>query len=191
LRRVVATLIEPASQRGAGAIEELSRQSIQLMQGQGLDRAEFGEQIAFNLRVQAPACEGGWSADESTVARELPLLIGAPRLPVAATVVRAPVFFGSAHAVHVELERAIELAEAEVALRGGPGLLLAGSVEDRLAVAVEAARRRKERAAAAHEEADDERDVAEELAEDGLLEIDDEEREREEDEYGLEREEER
>jgi hypothetical protein len=83
----------------------------------------------------------------------------------------------------------LQLAEVEEAIRGAPGLLLAGSVEDRLAVAIEAARRRKERAAL-HEVVDDERDVAEELVEDGLEEIDEEERaelDEEDDAYGEER----
>jgi len=171
VRRVTATVFEPAAQRGPDAIDELSRQSIQLMQGRGLDRDEFHEQLAFNVRAQRPEEEGGWSPDELALARELPIVLDAADLTVAATVVRAPVFFGSAQSVSVELEREVQLADAETALRAAPGVLLAGSVEDRLAVAVEAARRRKERAAAAHEEEDDDRDIAEEMREDGLEEI--------------------
>src|SRR5581483_5304880 len=142
VRRVTAAVFEPAAQRGPDAIDELSRQSIQLMQGRGLDRDEFHEQLAFNVRAQRPEEEGGWSPDELALARELPIVLDAADLTVAAT-----------------------------ALRAAPGVLLAGSVEDRLAVAVEAARRRKERAAAAHEEEDDDRDIAEEMREDGLEEI--------------------
>jgi aspartate-semialdehyde dehydrogenase len=171
LKRVVATVMESASQRGASAIEELSHQAVQLMRGEGLERSDRREQIAFNLRVQAPESEGGWSSGELAIGRELPLVLGIPALAVTATVVRAPVFFGSAQAVHVDLERDMALAEAEAAIRGGPGLLLAGSIEDRLATAVEAARRREEHAASVNE-GEDERNDAEELAEDGLEEVD-------------------
>jgi aspartate-semialdehyde dehydrogenase len=107
------------------------------------------------------------------LARELPLLLGVPELSVAATVVRAPVFFGTAHAVQVDLEREVSLAEVETAIRAAPGLLLAGSVEDRLMAAIETERRRKERAALVHE-VDDQRDDREEIAEDGLEELEEE-----------------
>jgi aspartate-semialdehyde dehydrogenase len=181
LERALVTILEPASRRGGPAIEELSRQAIQLMQGQGLDRDEFAEQLAFNLRPEAPESEGGWSGAEADVAEDVARILDAPGLGIAATVVRVPVFFGSAQAVHADLAREISLADAESALRAAPALLLAGSVEDRVAVAVEAARRRKERAALHAEE--DDRDVEEELAEDGLEiedELEDDERDRDE-----------
>jgi aspartate-semialdehyde dehydrogenase len=144
------------------------------------------------VRPDSPEIEGGWSSAEIELAQELPRLLGAPGLAVAATVIRVPVFFGLAQAVYADLAREVPLAELETALRGAPGLLLAGSVEDRLAVAVEAARRRKERAAVAHEEDDDDRDPDEEMIEDGLeLEADEEdeegERDDEDDEEALER----
>lgn len=185
VRRVVATLLEPASQRGAQAVEELSRQSIELMRGRGLDRAEHPEQIAFNVRVHAAQQEAGLALEEESLARELADVIAAPQMIVSATAVRVPVFFGSAQTVYVELGREVDLTEVEKALRSAQGLLLSGSVEHGLALAVEAARRRRAHAEGGSEERDaDERDEDEELAEDGL-EIDEEEgdlerREREE-----------
>jgi aspartate-semialdehyde dehydrogenase len=52
-----------------------------------------------------------------------------PELDLIATVVRAPVFFGAAQSVVVELDRAATLDEIAALFRQAPGLLVAGSPE--------------------------------------------------------------
>ncbi|HYC22604.1 MAG TPA: Asd/ArgC dimerization domain-containing protein [Candidatus Bathyarchaeia archaeon] len=129
VRRVVTTVFEPVSQRGRDAIEALSRQSVALIQGQPIDRSELPEQLAFNLRPQAASREGdGWAFDERVLAEEVGALFGEPRIDVAASFVRAPVFFGMAQSVYVELGRPLAADELERIVRTGRGLLLAGSL---------------------------------------------------------------
>jgi aspartate-semialdehyde dehydrogenase len=129
VRRVVTTVFEPASQRGREGIEALSRQSLALIQGQPIDRSELPEQLAFNLRPQAASREaGGWAFDERVLADEVGALFGQPRIDVAATFVRAPVFFGMAQSVYVELGRPLASDDLERIVRAGRGLLLAGSL---------------------------------------------------------------
>jgi len=129
VRRVVTTVFEPVSQRGREAIEALSRQSVALIQGQPIDRSELPEQLAFNLRPQAASREGnGWAFDERVLADEVGALFGEPRIDVAATFVRAPVFFGMTQSVYVELGRPLASDDLEQIVRAGRGLLLAGSL---------------------------------------------------------------
>ncbi len=124
VRRVVTTVFESAAMRGREAMDELSRQSVGLMQGRGIDRRESPEQLAFNARPQASTLEsGGWSVDERRLAHEIATLFDAP-IDVAATVVRVPVFAGTAQAVFVELADELALDEATKVLREGRGVVL-------------------------------------------------------------------
>jgi len=126
VKRVVTTVFESASLRGREAMDELSQQSVKLMQGRGFDRDQFSEQLAFNVRPQAAALEGaGWSVDEQRIAREIGALFGDPPPEVVATVVRVPVFAGAAQSVYVELAEPLDLEEARRLLREGRGILVA------------------------------------------------------------------
>ena len=136
VRRVVATVLAPASRLGAIGIEALSRQSVALMQGHSLDRAGFPEQVAFNLRVQPGQDATGWSDAEEGLAAVVPALLAAPESVVAATLVRAPVFFGTAMSLDVELEGEVGVEQVVGALREGQGLLVSGSPEETLARAL-------------------------------------------------------
>ncbi|MFM7737565.1 MAG: Asd/ArgC dimerization domain-containing protein [Alphaproteobacteria bacterium] len=136
VRRVVATVLAPASRLGAVGIEALSRQSVALMQGRSLDRAGFPEQLAFNLRVQPGQDATGWSDAEEGLAAVVPALLSAPETVVAATLVRAPVFFGTAISLDVEIEGEVGVEQVVGALREGQGLLVSGSPEETLARAL-------------------------------------------------------
>lgn len=125
VKRVVTTVFESASLRGREAMDELSQQTVKLMQGRGFDHDEFPEQLAFNVRAQAAALEGaGWSVDERRLSREIGALFGPPAPEVMATVVRVPVFAGAAQSVYVELAEALDVEEARRLLREGRGILL-------------------------------------------------------------------
>jgi aspartate-semialdehyde dehydrogenase len=126
--RVHAAVFESASQRGAEGPEELSRQTVALVQGQGHDRDEFPEQLAFNLRPQVAGDSSGWAVEERALADELAALFGEPRFGVVASFVRSPVFYGAAAAVHVELARAVSADELCDLLRAAPSVFLAGSL---------------------------------------------------------------
>lgn len=127
VRRVVTTILQPASSAGRDGIERLSRQSVALMQGRALDEDVDPEHFAFNLRPQVGDEYSPWSSDENRLAREIGVIFGEPRIEVVATAVRAPVFYGVAQSVYVETETALDPDEAERLLLRGRGLLVAGS----------------------------------------------------------------
>jgi aspartate-semialdehyde dehydrogenase len=131
VRRASVTSFESASQRGTEGPEELSRQTIALVQGQGHDREEFPEQLAFNLRPQIAADASGWAVEERALASEVAGLLGEPKIALIATVVRAPVFFGAAAVIHAELARPVTTEEIREQLRTAPGVFLAGSLPAR------------------------------------------------------------
>lgn len=129
VKRVVTTVLDSAAMHGRDAMDALSQQSVRLMQGRGLARNEFAEQIAFNARPQVAALHGdGSSLDEARLSHELKALFG-ERVEVVATVVRVPVFAGAAQAVWVELDRPLSTEDAQQLLREGRGILLPESPE--------------------------------------------------------------
>lgn len=127
INRVVTTIFDPASNRGAAAIEDLSRQSVAMVSGEGIDREKYPETLAFNVRPYSSGeSDDGWAFDERMVAEEVATLFGEPPVEVLATAVRVPVFLGAAQSVWVDLDGAVTLEDIRTALRGAPSLLLAG-----------------------------------------------------------------
>lgn len=129
VRRVVTTVLQPASAGGREGIERLSRQSVSLMQGKALDEDLDPEHFAFNLRPHVGDDRTPWSAPEVHLAREIISLFGDPPIEIFSTSVRAPVFYGVAQAVYVETEGPLDPDEAERLLLRGRGLLVAGSTQ--------------------------------------------------------------
>jgi len=133
----VATIFEPASERGWPGIQELEQQTTRALAAQPLPTDIFGGQVAFNL---LPAPDGL----RRRIAADLERLRGGARRP-AFTVLQAPVFHAALLSVYVRYERGS--AEAGVVLRavgealgGSPWLQLGApgeSAPDVLAVAGE------------------------------------------------------
>lgn len=124
IRRVVVTSIEPASGIGAAGIEELQRQTVDLMQGRSADSKVFPHRIAFNLFPQVgEILAGGSSKDELLTANSVRRVLDLADLSISVTRVRAPLFFG--HALSIDIETLEPLMAEDVAdlLRVAPGVL--------------------------------------------------------------------
>jgi aspartate-semialdehyde dehydrogenase len=125
LRRVVVAAYEPVASAGEDAIEELARQSRDLLSGCSTEVAVLPHRIAFNLIPQvgdflgAEKARGEWQIESQTRR-----LLGLEDLPITVTAVRVPVFHGQGYAVNVETEQALDAAAARDLLRGAPGIVL-------------------------------------------------------------------
>lgn len=126
LGRVVATVLAAASGEGRAGVVELERQARDLLALREPEpAARFPHRLAFNAVPQAGAFgEGGETGEESGLARELRRVLGLPGLPVSATVVRVPVFYGDLLSIHLHLERPVDAAAARDVLRSAPGVKL-------------------------------------------------------------------
>jgi aspartate-semialdehyde dehydrogenase len=124
LARVVACTYQSASGAGHRGVEQLQREASDLMNGR--EPAEPGRirhRIAFNLVPQVGAfAADGVSEEEAAVAAETRRLLDLPGLPISATAVRVPVFYGHAAAVHVALARPLAVEAAREALRAAPAV---------------------------------------------------------------------
>lgn len=117
LRRLAATVLEPASQQGSAGVEELQDQTVALLSFKPMVQDVFGAQVAFNLRA---ALGGRGRLDLAAVAarieREAAEMAGRDAsAAIAVQVLQAPVFHGSTASVFVELGAKVE----ESAVRDG------------------------------------------------------------------------
>ncbi len=99
-----ATVMEPASEHGREAMDELHQQTVRLLSFQSLPREQYDAQIAFNL---LPAVGAEAKVPFQTTERRIRAhyaLLGKGRLPeLAMQLIQAPVFHGYAVSLMVTL----------------------------------------------------------------------------------------
>ena len=119
VRSAWAVLHEPASQHGRAAVDELHQQTVNLFNFQGLPKAVFDMQVAFNMTpTVGESSKIDLTAVEARIRRHYALLSGG-RLPqLAIELVQAPVFHGYTFSLGLELERPASVEHLEAALAG-------------------------------------------------------------------------
>jgi aspartate-semialdehyde dehydrogenase len=108
VRSAFATVLEPASEYGRAAMDELHQQTVSLLSFQGMPKALYDTQVAFNA-TPAAGSEGkiDLQGTEARVRRHYALL-GAGRLPaIAIQLVHAPVFHAHTLSIGLDVERAM------------------------------------------------------------------------------------
>jgi aspartate-semialdehyde dehydrogenase len=120
VRAAFATLLQPASEFGRAALDELHQQTVSLLSFQGIPRELYDTQAAYNLLSGlGEAAKISLNAVESRIRRHYAAL-SAGRWPLLALqVVSAPVFHGHTFSIAIELERPVEISALEEALSGG------------------------------------------------------------------------
>lgn len=104
VKTAVAEVFVPASHSGPRAIEELQKQTVNLLSFQEVPRAVFGGQLAFNLLPRfGRSGKSGLTELEAALRNQLRQLLG-DRAPLPALrLVQPPVFYSLAVSLYVEL----------------------------------------------------------------------------------------
>jgi aspartate-semialdehyde dehydrogenase len=119
VRFAAATLLEPASEFGRAAMDELHQQTVSLLSFQGLPRCVYDAQVAYNLLCGlGEGATASLSLAEARVRRHYEALSAGRWPALALQVIHAPVFHGHAFSIAVELERPMEIVTLEDALGG-------------------------------------------------------------------------
>jgi aspartate-semialdehyde dehydrogenase len=114
-----ATLLAPASEFGRAAMDELHQQTVSLLSFQGLPRAIYDAQVAYNLLCGlGESATASLGASEARVRRHYEALSAGRWPTLALQVIHAPVFHGHAFSIAIELERPVEISALEEALGG-------------------------------------------------------------------------
>jgi aspartate-semialdehyde dehydrogenase len=119
LTSVAATVMEPASEYGRAAMDELHQQTVTLLSFQTLPRDQYDAQVSFNLLpALGEAAKVKLGATEERIRRHYDGLAGGVLPALALQIVQAPVFHGYVASMLVELGESIDVDEVEAALVG-------------------------------------------------------------------------
>lgn len=119
LKSVAATVMEPASEYGRAAMDELHQQTVNLLSFQPLPKEQYDAQVSFNLLPSlGEAAKVKLGETEERIRRHYAVLSAEVLPPVALQLVQAPVFHGYVISMLVELEEPATLEQVEAALAG-------------------------------------------------------------------------
>jgi aspartate-semialdehyde dehydrogenase len=123
IKRIIVTSYQSVAGSGLPAIEELTTQVRQVLDGQTAVPRVFPHQIAFNLLPEVDVfLDSGYTKEERKLLEETRKIMHAPEMEISATCVRVPVFIANSEAVHVEFTYPFPPEEARQILMHAPGV---------------------------------------------------------------------
>jgi aspartate-semialdehyde dehydrogenase len=127
LRRLILVCFHPVSEAGRAGIEELERQTGQLLSFQAVGQPVFDTQVAFNLLDHyGAASKQKLDAIRMRVRAETKTCLGSEVVMPAIQVIHAPVFYGSTFCACAELDSNAAEEEIEKACKDAGFALIAG-----------------------------------------------------------------
>ena len=131
IERINIATYQSASGAGRSGMEELGRQTAELLNFQDIKPSKFQVQIAFNLIPQIDEFQpNGFTKEEMKLVWETRKILGDEAIGVNPTVVRVPVFYGHSEAVHIETRDKLSAEQARELLERAPGVVV---VDERVA----------------------------------------------------------
>ena len=123
IERINVATYQSVSGGGRSALEELGRQTGELLSFQGITPSRFPVQIAFNLIPHIDDFQdNGYTKEEMKLVWETRKILGDDSIQVNPTAVRVPVFYGHSEAVNIETRRKVTAGEARALLERAPGV---------------------------------------------------------------------
>ncbi len=125
IKRIVVSTYQSVSGTGLAAMEELTNQAKQILEGQNVLPHVYPHQIAFNLLPEIDVfLDSGYTKEEQKMVEETRKIMHAETIAVSATCVRVPIFVAHSEAVSVEFTNPISPDDARKILVGSPGVKL-------------------------------------------------------------------
>ncbi len=125
IKRVVVTTFQSVSGTGKKAMDELLRQTADLLNFREVKCNVYPHQIAFNCLPHIDRfLENGYTKEEMKMVNETRKIMGDETIRVTATTVRVPVFRGHSESVNIETEKKLTANEARAILSTAPGVVV-------------------------------------------------------------------
>ncbi|BCN93734.1 aspartate-semialdehyde dehydrogenase [Thiomicrorhabdus immobilis] len=125
ITRVNVATYQAVSGTGKEAIEELAKQTANLLNMKTVEAKVYPKQIAFNCIPQIDVfMENGYTKEEMKMVWETKKIMGDENILVNPTAVRVPVFFGHSEAVHIETKEKITAEQAKELFKKADGVVL-------------------------------------------------------------------
>ena len=123
IKRINVCTYQAVSGTGKKAINELEKQTVDLLNGRPAKPEVYPKQIAFNVIPQIDVFQdNGYTKEEMKMVWETRKILGDETILVNPTAVRVPVFYGHSESVHIETREKITAALAREILRAAPGI---------------------------------------------------------------------
>jgi len=125
IKRIVVTTFQSVSCTGTAAVDELTLQSKQILNGQAVVPHVYPHQIAFNVLPEIDVfLDNAYTKEEWKMVEETKKIMHAEDIAISATCARVPVFIGHSEAVSVEFSEVMSPDEARRILAQAPGVKL-------------------------------------------------------------------
>ena len=123
IERINVATYQAVSGTGKEAIEELAKQTAQLLNGKEANVEVYPKRIAFNVLPHIDTFQdNGYTREEMKMVWETQKIFEDDSIQVNPTCVRVPVFFGHSEAVHIETRDKITAEQAREILSAAPGV---------------------------------------------------------------------
>jgi aspartate-semialdehyde dehydrogenase len=131
IERINVCTYQAVSGSGKEAIEELAKQTADLLNAKDVECHVYPKQIAFNVIPQIDVFqENGYTREEMKMVWETRKIFDDQSIMVNPTAVRVPVFYGHSEAVHIETKEKIDVATARKLLSEMSGVTVLDELQD-------------------------------------------------------------
>ncbi|HEB74818.1 MAG TPA: aspartate-semialdehyde dehydrogenase [Nitrospirae bacterium] len=125
IKRVVVTTFQSVSGTGKKAMDELLRQTTDMLSFKPVECKVYPHQIAFNVLPHIDSfLDNGYTKEEMKMVNETRKILGDDSIRVTATTVRVPVFRCHSESVNVETEKKLTANDVRAMLAAFPGIVV-------------------------------------------------------------------
>jgi len=125
IERINVCTYQAVSGTGKEAIEELAKQTANLLNAKEIECEVYPRQIAFNVLPQIDVFQdNGYTKEEMKMVWETQKIMDDASIKVNPTAVRVPVFFGHSEAVHIETRDKLTAGQCRELLSNAPGIVV-------------------------------------------------------------------
>ena len=108
--RIIVSTYQSVSGTGKDAIDELTKQSFQILNNKKPTHKVFPHQIAFNILPHIDLFDNnGYTKEEMKLIHETKKIFGNSKIKITATAARVPVFYGHSESVYIETKKHISI----------------------------------------------------------------------------------
>ncbi|MFT4862380.1 MAG: aspartate-semialdehyde dehydrogenase [Pseudohongiellaceae bacterium] len=131
ITRICVATYQAVSGTGKKGMDELAKQTAELLNGREAIAEVYPRQIAFNVLPQIDKfMDNGYTKEEMKMSWETKKIFGDESIAVSATCVRVPVFYGHSEAVQIETSKPISAEDAKLLLENAPGITVIDEHKD-------------------------------------------------------------
>lgn len=131
IKRISVATYQAVSGTGKAAVEELAKQTAELLNGREAECEVYPRQIAFNALPHIDDfMDNGYTKEEMKMNWETRKIFGDDSIQVSATCVRIPVFFGHSEAVQIETHEPISEEKVRELLQQADGVTVIDERKD-------------------------------------------------------------